>query len=338
MTFKESRPALAAGEHFVPKPFSRYTVIDTRSPEEAYELVTRLSNVRWCEAPKDLTDFSMRASYFRFNHVDLMYTANEIEATIHYGGRPQVRQQIGLSGGALNTIGSASVENAGAYNCVIPPGADVRIHFGARFEQVLLRIDIDAITAKLEALIGRHVRGRLEFGLKADIREPNQQRLRRLIVMLERELAVAQSEPNGLVLAEYEQSILTSFLLANLLNHERFLHTKPLAIMPWQVKAAEEYIEANWNKPVSIEDLSLAVDASARALFKTFREARGYSPMMFLKRVRLARAREMLRAGNPRTTITGVALSCGFSNPGHFAAAYRRAFGELPSETLARFR
>src|ERR1700732_1070565 len=93
MTFKESRPASSVGERFVRKPFSRYTVIDTRSPEEAYELVARLSNVRWCEAPKDLSDFAMRASYFRFNHVDLMYTANEIEATIHYGGRPPVRPQ-----------------------------------------------------------------------------------------------------------------------------------------------------------------------------------------------------------------------------------------------------
>src|SRR5580693_1541401 len=112
MTLRESRPALPAGERFVRKPFSRHTVIDTRSPEEAYELVTRLSNVRWCEAPRDLTNFAMRASYFRFNHVDLIYTSNELDVTIGYGGLPQVRQQIGLSGAAINTIGNVRIENA----------------------------------------------------------------------------------------------------------------------------------------------------------------------------------------------------------------------------------
>jgi transcriptional regulator GlxA family with amidase domain len=168
------------------------------------------------------------------------------------------------------------------------------------------------------------------------MRAPEQQRLRRLIVSLDEELAAAKSEPNSLVMAEYEQLIITGFLLANLRNYDRFLHAKPSAIMPWQVRAAEEYIEANWNRSISIEDLCRAVNASARALFKTFKDARGYSPMMFLKRVRLTRAREMLSAGNPRTTITGIALLCGFGNPGHFAADYRRAFGELPSETLLR--
>jgi len=33
-----------------------------------------------------------------------------------------------------------------------------------------------------------------------------------------------------------------------------------------------------------------------------------------------------------------VAFNCGFGNLGHFAREYREAFGELPSETLARAR
>jgi AraC-like DNA-binding protein len=338
MKFNESRLALPARERFVREPFGRYPLLDTRSPEEAYEALRRLSDVRSFHVPKGPVDFAVRANYFRFNHLDLTYSANETEAIIHLGERAQARQHIGLAGAAVATIGNISVDNAGPYSSVIPPGAAVRIHYGARFQQVLLRIDIDAITAKLEALTGSHVRGKLDFGLKADVREPNQQRLLRLIVALDRELSLAQSEPNSLVLAEYEQFIITSFLLGNLLNYERLLHAKPQAIMPWQVRVAEEYIEANWNKPISIEDLSRAVNASARALFKTFKEARGYSPMTFLKRARLTRAREMLRAANPRTTITGVALLCGFGNPGHFAADYRRAFGELPSETLSRHR
>jgi AraC-like DNA-binding protein len=36
--------------------------------------------------------------------------------------------------------------------------------------------------------------------------------------------------------------------------------------------------------------------------------------------------------------VTGIAFKCRFGNLGHFAADYRRAFGELPSDTLARHR
>jgi AraC-like DNA-binding protein len=333
---KLSRSVRPDRKQFVEDPFGPYRLIDTHSVDAVYEALARMTTVRSYDLPHGSAGFSLRVNYFRFNHIDLTYHVNSIEGTIDFGGRRQVRQQIGLSGAATSTMGQLVVEDIGAQSCIIPPDAEVKIHYGPRYEQVLLRVDTDAVTAKLEALIGSHVRGKLEFGTQADARDPDQQRLRRLIVSLDQELAAAKSEPNSLVMAEYEQLITTAFLLANLRNYDRFLHAKPSAIMPWQVRAAEEYIEANWNRAISIEDLSRAVNASARALFKTFKDARGYSPMMFLKRVRLTRAREMLRAGNPRTTITGVALLCGFGNPGHFAADYRRAFGELPSETLLR--
>ena len=336
MQSKLSRSTRPDRKQFVEDPFGPYRLIDTHSVDVAFEAMVRMAHVRSYDLPHGVAGFALRVNYFRFNHIDLTYSANSIEGSIDFDGRPQVRQQIGLSGAATTTLGQTAVVDIGAQSCIIPADAEVKFHYGPRYEQLLLRIDTDAITAKLEALIGSHVRGKLEFGVQADARDPGQQRLRRLIASLDQELAAAKSEPNSLVMAEYEQLIITAFLIANLRNHDRFLQAKPSTIMPWQVRAAEEYIEANWNRSISIEDLSRAVNASARALFKTFKDARGYSPMMFLKRVRLTRAREMLRAGNPRTTITGVALLCGFGNPGHFAADYRRAFGELPSETLQR--
>jgi transcriptional regulator GlxA family with amidase domain len=76
--------------------------------------------------------------------------------------------------------------------------------------------------------------------------------------------------------------------------------------------------------------------ASARTIFKTFRQSRGYSPMAFLKQVRLDHARRMLLKSDSKTSVTAVALACGFHNLGHFARDYRARFGELPSETLGR--
>jgi AraC-like DNA-binding protein len=50
---------------------------------------------------------------------------------------------------------------------------------------------------------------------------------------------------------------------------------------------------------------------------------------------RLEAARSMLAAG-AASTVTDAAVRCGFSHLGRFSITYRRAFGESPSDTLAR--
>jgi transcriptional regulator GlxA family with amidase domain len=59
------------------------------------------------------------------------------------------------------------------------------------------------------------------------------------------------------------------------------------------------------------------------------------SPTQYMRSVRLRDVRRALRASEGRgATVTNVATSYGFYELGRFAAAYREAFGEVPSETL----
>ena len=102
------------------------------------------------------------------------------------------------------------------------------------------------------------------------------------------------------------------------------------------MRTIEEYIEANWTKPITIETLTELTGISARGIFKAFQRSRGYSPMAFAKQIRLQHARDMLQQGRSLTTVTAAAFACGFSNLGHFAKDYREFFGERPSETLGR--
>jgi len=102
----------------------------------------------------------------------------------------------------------------------------------------------------------------------------------------------------------------------------------------WQVRRVEEYIEANWDKPITIEELAHKTGVGVRNIFITFGKARGRTPMAFLRSVRLQHARRMLQAPNEQTSVTAVGLTCGFHNAGHFARYYRQAFNELPSTTL----
>jgi transcriptional regulator GlxA family with amidase domain len=57
---------------------------------------------------------------------------------------------------------------------------------------------------------------------------------------------------------------------------------------------------------------------------------------MYLMTCRLELARNRLLSVGEGTTVTQIALGCGFSDMTVFARKYREQFGERPSETLRR--
>jgi AraC-like DNA-binding protein len=64
-------------------------------------------------------------------------------------------------------------------------------------------------------------------------------------------------------------------------NYTHFLFRKPPASNSSEVKIVEEFIEANWNKPIDIEAMSAVARTSARSLYRQFKKDRGYSPADF---------------------------------------------------------
>jgi PAS domain S-box-containing protein len=110
---------------------------------------------------------------------------------------------------------------------------------------------------------------------------------------------------------------------------------KFLKEVPSNIANAVRYIEQNWNKPLALPAIAKKHKISLRTLHRHFAE-RGLTPSGFIKQLRLQRAREMLSSPVRRTSVTEVSEKCSFSNLGHFAKDYRKAYGELPSETISR--
>jgi AraC family transcriptional regulator, ethanolamine operon transcriptional activator len=100
------------------------------------------------------------------------------------------------------------------------------------------------------------------------------------------------------------------------------------------VRRADDYMRAHLREPLSLLDLCRERDVSERTLHYAFQEVRGLSPMAYFKVVRLNAVRQELRAAADMATVHDIAQRWGFRHTGEFAAAYRRLFGELPSQTL----
>src|SRR5580704_729594 len=105
----------------------------------------------------------------------------------------------------------------------------------------------------------------------------------------------------------------------------------------WYVKRAEAFMEQNLAASIGICDVVASSGVSMRTLYHGFRTCHGIPPMTWLKRQRLSRVHDELRAADAaQTNVTDVATRWGFFHLGRFASDYHAHFGLLPSDTLRR--
>lgn len=102
------------------------------------------------------------------------------------------------------------------------------------------------------------------------------------------------------------------------------------------VLRAAQYIEDNAHRDITLADIAGSVRLTPRAVQYAFRRHLDTTPMAHLRQVRLAQAHADLRTAGPGSgaTVAAIAARWGFTNPGRFAALYRRTYGTSPRSTL----
>ncbi|MBN9512540.1 MAG: AraC family transcriptional regulator [Alphaproteobacteria bacterium] len=106
--------------------------------------------------------------------------------------------------------------------------------------------------------------------------------------------------------------------------------------IPLALKTAEAFVIDNVVRAPSVKEVAVEAGLSVRSLHTLFVKFRGMSPSEFIRERRLIGIRNALRHAKSNATISEVATFWGYHNFGNFAAAYKKRFGELPSETLGR--
>ena len=119
------------------------------------------------------------------------------------------------------------------------------------------------------------------------------------------------------------------------LEHEG-LTPRERASLPESLSRALNWLNMRLDEPVALDDLAAAAGVRPRTLEAQFRLHLNIPPLGWVRRVRLARARQQLLASDESANVTGIANANGFNELGRFAAQYKRRFGELPSQTLVR--
>jgi len=101
------------------------------------------------------------------------------------------------------------------------------------------------------------------------------------------------------------------------------------------LRRAVAFIDEHAQEDVTMAGVAAAAFVTIRAVQLAFRRHLDTTPMEYLRRVRLDHAHRQLIAADPAgESVTAVAYRWGFTSPGRFAAAYRKAYGVLPSRSL----
>jgi len=94
-------------------------------------------------------------------------------------------------------------------------------------------------------------------------------------------------------------------------------------------RKAMAFIHSHYKEPISRHDLADHVGLSERHLNRSFIQELGISPMTYLNRFRIQKARRLLEDGGKG--ITEIAMEIGFSSSGYFTRVFRDEVGISPS-------
>jgi AraC-like DNA-binding protein len=285
-----------------------------------------------------------RAPVFRHRHARCgTLTLHELSYSM-YGGDARIRVpdlpgmflfELNLFGRAELRCGGETVPFSSGCLYVVNASAPHIKRWCSDGRQLFVKIPQPTLEAALAAMIRRPVAAPVRFDTRPRPIDGWTASLANVAKLIYTDLDQGSLALIGRNAARSAERLLIELLLETLPNNYSHLIEAPEAPKPAYVKRAVEFIHAESDTAIGLEDIVAVAGVSIRSLYEGFRRHCGQSPMAYLRGVRLDRARTALLKGGG-ASVTGVALACGFNHLSKFAKAYRERFGELPSETRLR--
>jgi two-component system response regulator YesN len=101
-----------------------------------------------------------------------------------------------------------------------------------------------------------------------------------------------------------------------------------------QIRPAINYIDANYNKPISLADVAKASHLSISRLAHIFKEQMGITIIDYLTSVRIERAKQLLLATDQN--CTEICFQVGYNNLSYFTRTFKELVGMTPRQFKAR--
>ncbi|NYI77579.1 helix-turn-helix domain-containing protein [Nocardioides panzhihuensis] len=215
---------------------------------------------------------------------------------------------------------------------VVSPYRPFTLEIGRDFDQVLVRLERRQVESAAAALIGAAKATPVHFELTTAQVSPG------LVGLIDAAARLA-ADPHVVrrtrLAVQVETLIVDALLLGYPSNLSGKLAGAAKSPSAERVSRAMDYMLANLADQPLLSDVARHCGVTLRSLQLGFRREVGMSPGEWLRNQRLERAHAQLSlASEAETTVTAVAVACGFLHLGDFAARFKQRFGESPSAVL----
>ncbi len=96
------------------------------------------------------------------------------------------------------------------------------------------------------------------------------------------------------------------------------------------IEMSRTYIKNNFNKDISLDDVSRAANISPYYFSKIFKEGTGENFIEYLTNIRIDKAKELL--STTELSMKEICSMCGYSDPNYFSRSFKKNVGVTPTE------
>jgi transcriptional regulator GlxA family with amidase domain len=103
------------------------------------------------------------------------------------------------------------------------------------------------------------------------------------------------------------------------------------------IAATQEYIEKNYSKPLTLENLAGRSNMSVRHFIRRFEWVTGNTPLQYQQLLRVEAAKKMLEVKDNSEAISQVSADCGYEDKDYFCKIFKRHVGMTPRAYREKF-
>lgn len=274
-----------------PRPLDNFPLMRSGSIEEVRQTLARIYAKPVLTPTHGARALDATMNYCPLNDLRLYYRRYGAGVRLEFPETGYMLQIVPLHGKGELAIGKTVIALAPGMTVAVPAATSWELQCSPDYEHLAIRIDADALAAKLVSMTGASISEPLRMTLcERSESATGMLQLQYINSLVDTVSSVNPSAPlPHWWIEQTEQLLMTLFLCCNRHNYSHLLGEPQSQATPMEVCRAEGYIEANWHKPITLQELAAVAGVSEFSLMRSFKQHRDYSPLEFLARIRLQR-------------------------------------------------
>lgn len=271
------------------KPLDRFPYIRSRNIEEVSEAIARVYGKPAIVPARGIKTIEAIINRCRLPHTTLIYSSYGVGVGLDYPETELFSLLVPIHGTGEVCCGRTAAALPTGASAVASAGVAHKANCDADYEHLILQIDARVLAEKLAAMTGAEINNPLRMAPQAEAEHPAAQMLRQYLPLLADTVSAANPPFPVWWVEQTEQLLMTLLLAGYQHNYSHLLEQDAADSSRLHVRQAEEYIEANAERAITLEELATLTGISAFSLFRSFKRYRGYSPLEFLSQMRSRR-------------------------------------------------